>query len=106
MMKFNRILFVAVALLALTACGDENKAVQWWDWTTEEPEPGPDPVVEDANPGLIKLGWANVGDEFGELPNYINVYRAGNISVCINKLQLLNDLVFSLYLVHVFSLRF
>ena len=75
-MKFNQILFVAVALLALTACGDENKAVQWWDWTTEEPEPGPDPVVEDANPGLIKLGWANVGDEFGELPNYINVYRA------------------------------
>ncbi len=76
MMKLNRILILTAALLALTACGDENKPVQWWDWTTEEPEPGPEPGVEDANPKLVELGWTNVGNEFGELPNYINVYRA------------------------------
>ena len=73
MMKLNRILILTAALLALTACGDENKPVQWWDWTTEEPEPGPEPGVEDANPKLVELGWTNVGNEFGEWPNYSNV---------------------------------
>ena len=75
-MRLKHVLILSAVILGLNACGDDNKGVHWWDWTTEEPIPGPDPLDKDANPKLIELGWTNVGTEFGELPDYINVYRS------------------------------
>lgn len=60
-------------LAVLTACGNDDEGIPAWPWgnTTEEPEP-----TEEANPGIVALGWTNVGTTYGALPTYMNVYKS------------------------------
>lgn len=63
-------------LLMCTACSSDNKGIPEWPWgSTEEPEPE-EPVEE--NPNIIALGWTNETEEFGTLPEHINVYKSPN----------------------------
>lgn len=87
-MKFNRILFIPAACLALSmatvSCdseGDDN--VQWWDWSTnqEDPEEPVEPEEPaDANPEIVALGWTNetlaLEAAYGNIPDYIQIYKS------------------------------
>ena len=49
-----------------------------WKWdngTTPAPDPEPEPEPTEANPKVVAQGWENVTAQFGELPEYINVYK-------------------------------
>lgn len=58
--------------------GNANNVVEDWPWDdpsgTDEPKPET-PEVE-ANQAYVDLGWTNVGDAYGELPEYIDVYKS------------------------------
>lgn len=76
----TKALCCAIVLSLSVACTDGNagNVVEEWPW--EDPvvpeQPVPDPVPEDPNPDFIELGWVNVGDTYGSLPEYINVYES------------------------------
>lgn len=83
-MKISKyLLATAVVGLSFTmvSCdGEKEGDVQWWTWNSPEepkpePEPEPEPVV-DPNQAIIDLGWTNVGADYGELPEYISVFKA------------------------------
>lgn len=56
----------------LIACSNDNTGIPDWPWS--EPEPPAEPV--EANPSIVALGWSNVKDAFGTLPQHINVYKS------------------------------
>ena len=57
------------------ACGDDNTDIPDWPWA--EPETPTEPV--EANPDIVNLGWTNVKDTYGTLPEHINVYKSPEI---------------------------
>lgn len=70
-------LFILMAVSA--ACTDGN-ASDLNDWPWDDPEvpeqPAETPSAEDPNQAYVDLGWTNVGDSYGSLPEYINVYKS------------------------------
>ena len=87
-MKFNRILLVPAACLAFSimavSCDKEgNDNIQWWDWSTQEEggEENPEePIITEANPEIVALGWTNetlvLEELYGEIPDYIQLYKS------------------------------
>lgn len=70
-MKKNKltILFVALALLVNASCKEEKHVPPTWGEDKEEQNKEP-------NAAVVKSGWKNVEDSYGELPNYIDVYKS------------------------------
>lgn len=70
----------AVLLALLVSCtdGKANNVIEDWPWDDPvEPEnPSSEPVEKDSNQDYVDLGWTNVGTVYGELPDYINVYKS------------------------------
>lgn len=72
--------FCCVALVSyLVSCteGSASNVIEDWPWEdpSEQPE-NPGQPEEDPNHEYIDLGWSNVGDAYGELPDHINVYKS------------------------------
>lgn len=71
-MKKQVILFVLTSLILGVGCSHQTPEYVF-------PDPAPDPVpvpVEEHNPAIVAAGWTNVGEEFGELPSCLDVYRS------------------------------
>lgn len=72
--------FCTISLALFLSCTDGNAGNIVEDWPWEDPaepeQPSPDPEPEDPNPAYLELGWTNVGNTYGELPEHINVYRS------------------------------
>ena len=67
---------IAIFLLCtFTACDSNDTGIPDWPWTDTPAEEEPEEPVE-ANPSIVKLGWTNVGNTYGTLPEYINVYKS------------------------------
>ena len=75
MMKFTKAFCIAALSALLISCtdGKANNIIEEWPW--EDPAE-PDQPSEDPNQTYVDRGWTNVGKSFGELPEYINVYRS------------------------------
>lgn len=84
----NFIIAAAIAAGAVVACTDKGQTdipVNDWPWgdNQEEVTPPdtpdtpvtPEPPAE-PNQGYVDAGWTNVGTQFGELPEGINVYKS------------------------------
>lgn len=80
-MKINKFLVIPVACFALTlgltSCNGEGTGhIQMWDWSTPAPEPEPEPEPEpDA---YVEMGWTDLEDTYGALPEYIKAYKYEN----------------------------
>lgn len=72
MKKASVFYFFLCVFLGLTACSKDNKGIPDWNWGDPK-EPG---EKVDSNPDIVKLGWTNVGDAFGALPDHIQVYKS------------------------------
>ena len=72
--------FCTISLALFLSCTDGNAGNIVEDWPWEDPaepeQPSPDPEAEDPNSAYLELGWTNVGNTYGELPEHINVYRS------------------------------
>ena len=81
-MKRDGILIASLFSLALVtaSCEGRDNSIPGWPWTDPveepEPEPDPEPVFTEANPAIVELGWENLKDSYGELPEGINVYKS------------------------------
>lgn len=70
----------AVLFAFLLSCtgGSAGNVVEDWPW--EDPvkpeQPAPNPEPEDPKPAIVDLGWTNVSDAYGDLPEYIDIYRS------------------------------
>lgn len=69
------------AVLALTSSctdGKANDLVEDWPW--EDPEDGgqtePETSMTEPNQAYADMGWVNVSEEYGTLPEYINIYKS------------------------------
>ena len=71
----KKMLWLLSLLPFFIACGDDNTDIPDWPWA--EPETPTEPV--EANPDIVNLGWANVKDTYGTLPEHINVYKSPEI---------------------------
>jgi len=74
-MNFTRAFCIAALSALLISCADgkANNIIEEWPW--EDPVQ-PDQPAEDPNQSYVDLGWTNAGKSFGELPEYLNVYRS------------------------------
>ena len=68
----KKMLWLLSLLPFFIACGDDNTDIPDWPWA--EPETPTEPV--EANPDIVNLGWTNVKDTYGTLPEHINVYKS------------------------------
>lgn len=68
-------LVTIISLLSLTACGKDDDTAHDWPWDDPEEEQTPEEEGE-ANPAIVKAGWTNVDDTFGDLPDYLHVYKS------------------------------
>ena len=80
MKQVTKVFCFAVLLALLVSCtdGKANNVIEDWPWDDPvEPEnPSSEPVEKDSNQDYVDLGWTNVGTVYGELPDYINVYKS------------------------------
>lgn len=84
----NIIISAAIAVFAAIGCSEKSQSddiVNRWPWEDEKedvvtpPEDNQDdqtPDTEDPDKPYLDAGWTNVGTQFGELPEHINVYKA------------------------------
>ena len=77
----NFIMAAAVAVLAAAACSDKDQTgdlIDNWPWEedTEDVVTPEEPEAKDPNQAYVDAGWVNVGDQYGELPQYISVYKS------------------------------
>ena len=76
----TKVFSCAVIFAFLLSCTDGSAGNVVEDWPWEDPaepeQPAPDPGPEDPNPAILDLGWTNVGDAYGKLPEHIDVYRS------------------------------
>ncbi len=76
----TKVFSCAVIFAFLLSCTDGSAGNVVEDWPWEDPaepeQPAPDPEPEDPNPAILDLGWTNVGDAYGKLPEHIDVYRS------------------------------
>ena len=67
-----------IALLISCTDGKAENIIDEWPW--EDPvrpqEPIPAPEEDDPNQAYLELGWTNVGESYGKLPEHIDVYKA------------------------------
>lgn len=78
MSRFANI-FLALAVLTFPiGCGGDNSDVPDWPWEEEGGNTGGGDKEEptEDNPSIVSLGWTNVKDAYGELPDGINVYSS------------------------------
>lgn len=67
-------------ILSAAGCSEPSGNAPQWAWpdpdsgTGEIPEPEPEQT--ETNPDIVSLGWKNVEDEFGALPEGIAIYRS------------------------------
>lgn len=72
------------AVFSLAACSENDSTdipVNDWPWQEEEqpvtpPEPETPSEPKDPNQAYVDAGWINVNEAYGELPDYINIYRS------------------------------
>lgn len=69
MIRFWTKLLLAVVISSTVACKEETHVPP--QWGIEDPADD-----REKNEDIVKLGWTNVGDTFGKLPNYISVYKS------------------------------
>src|SRR5690606_5132725 len=62
------VVFAACLMLA-SACKEEKHVPPTWGETPQEQD-------KELNENIVKLGWKNVEDTYGELPKYIDVYKS------------------------------
>lgn len=68
-MKMNKLkLFFVFIVLVATSCKEEKHIPPVWGKD--------DTTVKEKNIDIVNLGWTNVGDKFGDLPDYIDVYKS------------------------------
>ena len=76
----TKVFSCAVIFAFLLSCTDGSAGNVVEDWPWEDPaepdQPAPDPEPEDPNPAILDLGWTNVGDAYGKLPEHIDVYKS------------------------------
>lgn len=64
----------------LMSCTSDGNASDVNDWPWEDPvvtdKPEDSHPSEDPNQAIVDLGWTNLADTFGALPEYINVYKS------------------------------
>lgn len=74
------VIIAAIAVSTAIACTDKNQhddILGNWPWGEENPEGTPSvPEAKDPNQAYVDAGWTNVEDQFGILPEYINVYSS------------------------------
>lgn len=63
-------------MMLAAACTERESSIPDWPWADPEEEPAPVPEVVDPNQTYVDAGWSNVGDLYGELPEYVNIYKA------------------------------
>lgn len=73
-MKKIYYVFFVILLFTFAACDDKDTTLPDWPWT-DHPVVEPEEPVE-SNPAIVQLGWSNVGDTYGILPTYIQVYKS------------------------------
>lgn len=58
--------------------GNANNVIEDWPWEdpVEQEKPEDRPDEKDPCQTYVDMGWTNVGDFFGALPEYINVYKS------------------------------
>ena len=62
--------------LAATGCKKYDNSIPNWPWNDPDDNPEPEPEFVDPNPEVVALGWINVMDAYGTLPEHISVYRS------------------------------
>ncbi len=63
--------------MALMSCEKKNELPEWpWEDPVDQEIPVEPETPKDPNAGIVDLGWTNVSAEYGELPEYISVYKA------------------------------
>ncbi len=71
---------VLICALSLMSCEAKNELPEWpWEDPAqpESPEGPAEPETPaEPNENIVKAGWTNVSEAYGELPEYINVYKA------------------------------
>lgn len=76
----NIIIAAAIAVFTAVACVDKSQPediLNHWPWEDEQQKVTPPaPEAKDPNQTYIDAGWTNVEDQYGVLPEYINVYRS------------------------------
>lgn len=89
-MRMCHIAMLTVAICSLMACSENgmpDDSVDNWPWeeggeevtppATEEPQEPEEPEIPvEPNQAYVDAGWTNVGDEYGVLPEGVNVYKS------------------------------
>lgn len=76
-MNSKLFIFTCFSVLLATACTEPESTLPDWPWTDPEENVTPEPEVKkEPNQDYVDAGWINVGEQFGELPEHINVYKA------------------------------
>lgn len=67
-------------IISAAGCSEPSGNVPQWAWpdpdSGSEERPGAGTEETEPNPDIVSLGWTNVEDEFGTLPDGIAVYRS------------------------------
>ncbi len=70
----SSILAILCGCLVAGSCSKDDTSIPDWPWN--DPEPEPTPTFEEPNPAITELGWTNVMDTYGILPEAVNVYKS------------------------------
>lgn len=71
MRKLRLLIGACCVMMIFSSCKKDNHATPEWFWSEENAATPKDP-----NPAITRLGWLNQVDVFGQLPEYINVYKS------------------------------
>ncbi len=69
--RMFRMIALLLTVVGFIACQEDWRDIDYQYPSVEEPA-----EREEINPELIELGWSNVSNLYGELPEYINIYRS------------------------------
>lgn len=60
--------------MVTVSCEGRDNSIPEWTWTDSVEEQEPEFV--EANPAIVELGWENLKESYGTLPEGINVYKS------------------------------
>jgi hypothetical protein len=66
---------LVVTLFALPSCSGEDHEDILSNWIWDDTDTTETPTTKDDNPDVVAQGWTNVTANFGDLPDYIQVYN-------------------------------
>lgn len=80
MKKFRKAWCSAAIIAMSVSCtdGNANNVIEDWPWEdpVEQEKPEDKPQEKDPCQAYVDMGWINVSDLYGVLPEYINVYKS------------------------------